>query len=104
MIEILLLVHITGGLVALVCSLMAVSSKKGSNFHRKVGRIYAIGMATIGVTAIPMAIISEKMFLFLIALFSSERGMAPARQELPLRRPIPTQRENPQISVDAPLG
>jgi hypothetical protein len=28
-------------------------------------------MATIGVTAIPMAIISEKMFLFLIALFSS---------------------------------
>lgn len=71
MIEILLLVHITGGLVALVCSLMAVSSKKGSNFHRKVGRIYAIGMATIGVTAIPMAIISEKMFLFLIALFSS---------------------------------
>lgn len=71
MIEILLLVHITGGLVALVCSLMAVSSKKGSNFHRKVGRIYAIGMATIGVTAVPMAIISEKMFLFLIALFSS---------------------------------
>ena len=55
----------------MICALMAVSSKKGSNFHRKVGRIYALGMATIGVTAIPMAIISEKMFLFLIALFSS---------------------------------
>lgn len=69
--EILLFIHIGSGTVSLICSLMAVSSKKGSNFHRKVGRIYAIGMATIGVTAIPMAIISEKMFLFLIALFSS---------------------------------
>lgn len=55
----------------MICALIAVSSKKGSNFHRKVGRIYALGMAAIGVTAIPMAIISEKMFLFLIALFSS---------------------------------
>ena len=55
----------------MICALMAVSSKKGSNFHRKVGRIYTLGMATIGVTAIPMAIISDKMFLFLIALFSS---------------------------------
>lgn len=50
---------------------MAVSSKKGSNFHRRVGRIYALGIATIGVTAIPMAIISGKTLLFLIALFSS---------------------------------
>lgn len=55
----------------MICALMAVSSKKGSNFHRKVGRIYVLGMATIGITAIPMAIISEKIFLFLIALFSS---------------------------------
>jgi hypothetical protein len=69
--EILLFAHIAGGSVALICSLMAVSSKKGSNFHRRVGRIYALGMATIGVTAIPMAIISDKVFLFLIALFSS---------------------------------
>ena len=69
--EILLFIYIGSGTVSLICSLMAVSSKKGSNFHRKVGRIYTIGMATIGVTAIPMAIISEKMFLFLIALFSS---------------------------------
>jgi len=69
--EMLLFVHIAGGSVALICALIAVSSKKGSNFHRKVGRIYALGMAAIGVTAIPMAIISEKMFLFLIALFSS---------------------------------
>ncbi len=69
--EILLFAHIAGGSVALICALMAVSSKKGSNFHRRVGRIYALGMATIGVTAIPMAIISGKTFLFLIALFSS---------------------------------
>ena len=68
--ETLLFVHIAGDSVAPICALMATSSKKGSNFHRKVGRIYALGMATIVVTAIPMAIISEKMFLFLIALFS----------------------------------
>jgi hypothetical protein len=69
--EILLFAHIAGGSVALICALMAVSSKKGSNFHRRVGRIYALGIATIGVTAIPMAIISGKTLLFLIALFSS---------------------------------
>jgi len=69
--EILLFAHIAGGSVALICALMAVSSKKGSNFHRRVGRIYALSMATIGVTAIPMAIISGKTLLFLITLFSS---------------------------------
>ncbi|MGE4594903.1 MAG: hypothetical protein AAEF23_05220 [Gammaproteobacteria bacterium] len=69
--EMLLFVHIAGGSIALICALMAVSSKKGANFHRKVGRIYALSMATIGITAIPLAIISEKMFLFIIAIFSS---------------------------------
>jgi hypothetical protein len=70
--EILLLVYIVGGSVALICALMAVSSKKDSNFHRKVGRIYALGMTVIGVAAMPMAIISEKVFLFLMALFSGK--------------------------------
>ena len=69
--EILLLAHITGGAVALICDALAVSSKKGFNFLRKVGRIYALGMATIGITSVSMAIISDIMFLFLIALFSS---------------------------------
>jgi len=69
--EILLLAHISGGTLALICALMAISSKKGSAFHRKVGRLYALGMAVIGVTAIPMAVMGSNAFLFLIALFSS---------------------------------
>ena len=35
-----------------------------------VGRVYAVGMTVVFVTAIPLAIFADSIFLFLIALFS----------------------------------
>ena len=43
---------------------------KGGRWHVLAGRIYAVGMTLVFVTAIPLAIFAESIFLFLIALFS----------------------------------
>ena len=67
---ILLPIHILAGTIALLCAALAVSSKKGKRLHVLSGRTYFWGMATIFLTAIPMSIISNNIFLFLIAIFS----------------------------------
>mgnify|MGYP001576142998 FL=1 len=68
--QILLLIHILAGTIALLCAALAVSSEKGKRLHVLSGRTYFWGMATIFLTAIPMSIISSNTFLFLIAIFS----------------------------------
>ena len=67
---ILLPIHILAGTIALLCAALAVSSEKGKRLHMLSGRTYFWGMATIFLTAIPMSIISNNIFLFLIAIFS----------------------------------
>ena len=68
--QILLPIHILAGIIALLCAALAVSSEKGKRLHVLSGRTYFWGMATIFLTAIPMSIISNNIFLFLIAIFS----------------------------------
>ena len=70
MTEILLPIHIFAGIVALLCAALAVSSEKGKKLHVLSGRAYFWGMVTIFLTAIPMSIISNNIFLFLVAVFS----------------------------------
>ena len=67
---ILLPIHILAGTIALLCAALAVSSEKGKRLHVLSGRTYFGSMATIFLTAIPMSIISNNIFLFLIAIFS----------------------------------
>ena len=68
--QVLLPIHILAGTIALLCAALAVSSEKGKRLHVLSGRTYFWGMATIFLTAIPMSIISNDIFLFLIAIFS----------------------------------
>ena len=68
--QILLPIHILAGTIALLCAALAVSSEKGKRLHVLSGRTYFWCMATIFLTAIPMSIISNNIFLFLIAIFS----------------------------------
>ena len=68
--DILLIIHISAGAIALVCAALAVSSKKGKKLHIISGRTYFWSMVGIFLTAIPMSIISSNIFLFLIAIFS----------------------------------
>ncbi len=68
--DILLLIHILAGTVALLSAALAVSSEKGKRIHILSGRTYFWCMVGIFLTAIPMSIINSNIFLFLIAIFS----------------------------------
>lgn len=70
MIEILLLIHIASGSIALFSSALAISTEKGKKFHVLSGKSYFWAMVLIFLTAIPMSIINSNVFLFLIAIFS----------------------------------
>ena len=71
MMEVLLLLHITVGTIALLCAALAVSSEKGKKIHVLSGGTYFWSMVAIFLTAIPMSIMNSNIFLFLIAVFLS---------------------------------
>tara|TARA_B100000029_G_scaffold505281_1_gene585710 strand:+ start:712 stop:1371 length:660 start_codon:yes stop_codon:yes gene_type:complete len=66
----LLALHTIGGTIALLSAAVAVVTKKGGKQHRYFGNYYTAGMLCIFVTAIPLALLTNNLFLFLIALFS----------------------------------
>ena len=66
----LLAIHIAAGSVALLTAAAALFAAKGERWHILAGRIYAIGMTLVFVTAVPLAIMGSSIFLFLIAFFS----------------------------------
>ena len=68
--EFLLPIHILVGTIALLGAALAVSSEKGKRIHVLSGRTYFWCMVVIFSTAIPMSIINNNIFLFLIAIFS----------------------------------
>ena len=67
---ILLVVHISAGSVSLATAGVALVTAKGGRWHVLAGRIYAVGMTVVFLTAVPLAILGASTFLFLIALFS----------------------------------
>ena len=68
--ELLLGIHILGGSIALLSAAVAVVTKKGGKQHRRFGKYYTAGMSCIFVTAVPLALLTNNVLLFLIALFS----------------------------------
>ena len=66
----LLTIHIFCGFISLFSAFGAMFSSKGQVKHRKFGRIFFYSMTGIFITAIPISIIKNNLFLFLIALFS----------------------------------
>ena len=70
MMQILLPIHILAGTIALLCAALAVTSEKGKKLHVLSGRTYFWCMVAIFLTSIPMSIITNNIFLFLIAIFS----------------------------------
>ena len=66
----LLIIHIAAGSIALLTALAALVTAKGGTIHVRAGRVYAIGMTLIFLTAVPLAIMGANVFLLLIAFFS----------------------------------
>ena len=68
--NILLVIHILFGTVALLSAAVAAISTKGEKLHRFSGSVYFWSMTAIFVTAISMSVITHNIFLFLVAVFS----------------------------------
>ncbi len=66
----LLGVHIAAGSIALLAAVVALATAKGGVNHLRSGRVYAIGMTLIFLTALPLAMLGSNIFLLLIAVFS----------------------------------
>ncbi len=67
---VLLAVHIAAGSVSLATAGVALITAKGGRWHVLAGRVYAVGMTVVFLTAVPLAVLVQSSFLFLIALFS----------------------------------
>ena len=67
---VLLTIHIGAGSLALLAALVAVVTGKGQSNHVRSGRVYAIAMTLVFLTAIPLALLGSSIFLLLIAFFS----------------------------------
>jgi uncharacterized membrane protein len=63
-------VHITAGMLALLCGLLAMLLKKGSKPHRLAGKIYFWAMSVVFITAVIMSLYREIPFLLMVAVFS----------------------------------
>lgn len=56
LLELVLMVHVAGGLVGLASFWVPAVARKGGPLHRKAGRIYVKGMALVVITGVPLAI------------------------------------------------
>ena len=65
-----LAIHIAAGSISLATAGVALATAKGGCWHVLAGRVYAIGMTVVFLTAVPLAFLGGSTFLFLIALFS----------------------------------
>ena len=68
---VLLLSHIAFGSVALLTAALAFLTEKGPKFHAKVGRIYALAMIGVGLSAVALWLLGSTDFLLFIAFFST---------------------------------
>lgn len=80
LVDILLLIHVVSGVVALVSAFIAVGVAKGAKTHRKVGLVFFYSMLVVGITAIPVTFVRPNPFLFFIALFSFYMAFAGYRR------------------------
>ncbi len=67
---VLLTIHIASGSVALLAALVALLTAKGGPNHVRSGRVYALAMTAIFLTALPLALLGADIFLLFIAFFS----------------------------------
>ena len=67
---ILLILHIGAGSLALLTAAIAVFTPKGQKWHVLSGRVYAIAMTLVFLTAVPLSVLGADILLLLIAFFS----------------------------------
>lgn len=71
-IKILIYIHAFFGGIGLITGIGSVIVKKGSAIHKRMGKLFSIGMLTSSLISIPISWMPnhENLFLFLIGLFT----------------------------------
>ena len=71
-IKILMYIHAFFGGIGLITGIGSIIVKKGSSIHKKMGKLFSIGMITSSLISIPISWMPnhENLFLFLIGLFT----------------------------------
>lgn len=73
------LIHLISAIIALITSVIVISSTKGTGFHKKIGLIYVLSMLILNVTALFIYELSGGFnafhFFALLSLFSIFGGM-----------------------------
>ena len=82
---ILLVIHIAAGSIALLAVPFTLHTAKGRANHVLAGRVYTGGMTGVFVTALPLALITSSMFLFVrcpcsVSTWSLPGGVSPAHR------------------------
>jgi len=67
---VLLILHIAAGFGALVIGAISAVRKKGTSFHRQIGRYYIGCMVVVGFSAMLLAALRPNLFLAMIGVFS----------------------------------
>lgn len=68
--KILLFIHAAAGTLALVIAPLAMLASKGSDAHRRWGKVFFYAMSVVVVTAIIAGIVRPNILMALVALFS----------------------------------
>jgi hypothetical protein len=71
--EVLLVIHIVSGIITLLTAVVAMVSKTlelPHQWHVLSGRVFALAMTLIFLTALPLSLIKFNLFLLLVSLFS----------------------------------
>jgi hypothetical protein len=65
-----IVIHITSGFTCLITGLIAMTSFKGLNIHKKAGRVFFYSMLVVAISAVWISIFKRNDFLLIIAGFS----------------------------------
>jgi uncharacterized membrane protein len=65
-----LVIHIAGGITGLLAGTVNLISKKGGQRHRRIGKLFAIGMISAGMSALVLSVIHPNTFLFAVGVFT----------------------------------
>src|SRR6202789_2028642 len=77
--RVLLILHISCGVVAFICAPLALATAKGGKVHRQFGKIYFWAMAGVAVTALTLSFALPVYFLAMVAVFSFYASFAAYR-------------------------
>jgi hypothetical protein len=84
----LLLLHVTGGVIAIAAGLVALYALKGATLHRRTGTIFVCAMPSMSLSGTLMAAVKRYLWRMCAALFIAFFLGPVGRIPVPLRAPV----------------